>query len=46
LLGETRSMVALRSLLEERGVPHDAIFVKGYWNIARPDRIAGKAPRR
>ena len=46
LMGETRSMVALRAQLEERGVPHDSIFVKGYWNIARPDRIAGQAPRR
>lgn len=44
LLGETRSMVALRTLFEDRGVPHDAIFVKGYWNIARPDRIAGRSP--
>lgn len=44
LLGETRSMVALRALFEERGVPHDAIFLKGYWNIGRPDRIAGAAP--
>jgi NADPH-dependent ferric siderophore reductase len=44
LMGETRSMVALRALFAERGVPHDAIFVKGYWNIARPDRIAGKRP--
>lgn len=46
LMGETRSMVALRALLEERGVPHDAIFVKGYWNIARPDRVAGRTPSR
>ena len=45
LLGETRSMVALRALLEDRGVDHDAIFVKGYWNIGRPDRIAGRTPR-
>lgn len=45
LLGETRSMVALRAVLEGRGLPHDAIFVKGYWNIARPDRMAGRAPR-
>jgi NADPH-dependent ferric siderophore reductase len=45
-MGETRSMVALRAQLEGRGVPHDSIFVKGYWNIARPDRIAGRAPRR
>jgi NADPH-dependent ferric siderophore reductase len=44
LMGETRSMVALRALFEARGVPHDAIFVKGYWNIARPDRIAGRRP--
>jgi NADPH-dependent ferric siderophore reductase len=46
LLGETRSMVALRALLEGRGVPHDAIFVKGYWNIARPDRVTGQSPTR
>jgi len=45
LLGETRTMVALRAALEARGVDHDAIFVKGYWNIARPDRIAGRPPR-
>ena len=45
LLGETRSMVALRTVLEDKGLDHDAIFVKGYWNIARPDRIAGRAPR-
>lgn len=45
LMGETRSMVALRAALERRGMPHDAIFVKGYWNIARPDRIAGHPPR-
>jgi NADPH-dependent ferric siderophore reductase len=44
LMGETRSMVALRALFEGRGVPHDAIFVKGYWNIGRPDRIAGRRP--
>jgi NADPH-dependent ferric siderophore reductase len=44
LLGETRSMVALRSLFESRGVPHDSIFLKGYWNIGRPDRIAGRRP--
>jgi NADPH-dependent ferric siderophore reductase len=45
LLGETRSMVALRAALEERGLAHDEIFVKGYWNLARPDRIAGRAPQ-
>jgi hypothetical protein len=37
-------MVTLRTLLEQRGMSHDAIFVKGYWNIARPDRIAGRPP--
>lgn len=45
LMGETRSMVALRAVLEARGLAHEAIFVKGYWNIARPDRIAGRTPR-
>jgi NADPH-dependent ferric siderophore reductase len=44
LLGETRAMVALRAHLEERGVEHEAIFVKGYWNRGRPDRLAGRAP--
>jgi NADPH-dependent ferric siderophore reductase len=44
LMGETRSMVALRAVLEARGVAHEAIFVKGYWNIARPDRVAGRRP--
>lgn len=44
LLGETRTMVAVRAELEGRGVAHDAIFVKGYWNLARPDRVAGRAP--
>jgi len=31
-------------MLEARGIAHEAIFVKGYWNIGRPDRIAGRAP--
>jgi NADPH-dependent ferric siderophore reductase len=44
LMGETRAMVALRALVEARGVAHDAIFVKGYWNLGRPDRLAGRAP--
>ena len=44
LMGETRSMVAIRAALEARGLAHDAIFVKGYWNVARPDRIAGRTP--
>jgi NADPH-dependent ferric siderophore reductase len=44
LMGETRAMVTLRTVVEQRGIAHDAIFVKGYWNIGRPDRIAGRAP--
>jgi NADPH-dependent ferric siderophore reductase len=44
LLGETRAMVALRALLEHRGLPHESIFVKGYWNLGRPDRLAGRPP--
>jgi NADPH-dependent ferric siderophore reductase len=44
LMGETRAMVALRGVLEARGVDHDAVFVKGYWNIGRPDRLAGRPP--
>ncbi len=44
LMGETRAMVAARAELEARGVAHDAIFVKGYWNLGRPDRLAGRAP--
>jgi NADPH-dependent ferric siderophore reductase len=46
LMGETRAMVTLRSVLEGRGLAHEAIFVKGYWNLGRPDRIAGRAPDR
>ncbi|SHG26106.1 NADPH-dependent ferric siderophore reductase, contains FAD-binding and SIP domains [Jatrophihabitans endophyticus] len=45
LLGESRAMIALRPLVEGRGVVHDDVFVKGYWNHARPDRIAGRPPR-
>jgi NADPH-dependent ferric siderophore reductase len=45
LMGESRAMVVLRGVLEGRGLAHDAIFVKGYWNIGRPDRLAGRAPR-
>jgi NADPH-dependent ferric siderophore reductase len=44
LMGETRAMVTLRSIVEARGIAHDAIFVKGYWNLGRPDRLAGRAP--
>ena len=28
-----RAMIALRAVLEARGVAHDDIFVKGYWNL-------------
>lgn len=45
LMGETRAMVALRAVLEDRGIEHGSIFVKGYWNTGRPDRIAGRAPQ-
>lgn len=45
LMGESRAMVALRGVLEARGLAHDAIFVKGYWNVGRPDRLAGRSPR-
>jgi len=44
LMGETRAMVKLRTVLEAHGIAHDAIFVKGYWNVGRPDRLAGRAP--
>ena len=44
LMGESRAMVTLRGVLERHGVAHDAIFVKGYWNVGRPDRLAGRAP--
>jgi NADPH-dependent ferric siderophore reductase len=44
LMGESRAMVALRAALEARGVEHDAVFVKGYWNIGRPDRLANRPP--
>lgn len=45
LMGETRAMIALRAILEGRALAHDAIFVKGYWNLGRPDRLAGAAPQ-
>jgi NADPH-dependent ferric siderophore reductase len=45
LMGESRAMVTLRAVLEESGVGHDSIFVKGYWNIGRPDRLAGRPPQ-
>ena len=45
LMGETRAMVALRAVLEGRGVEHESIFVKGYWNLGRPDRLANRPPR-
>jgi NADPH-dependent ferric siderophore reductase len=44
LLGESRAMITLRGVVAALGVEHDAIFVKGYWNLGRPDRLAGRAP--
>jgi NADPH-dependent ferric siderophore reductase len=44
LLGESRAMIALRPVVAGLGVEHEAIFVKGYWNVGRPDRLAGRAP--
>ncbi len=44
LMGETRAMVALREVVGRLGLAHDAIFVKGYWNVGRPDRLAGRPP--
>jgi hypothetical protein len=37
-------MVALRPVVEGRGIAHDAVFLKGYWNRGRPDRLAGRPP--
>ena len=45
LLGESRAMIALRPLVEAAGIAHENVFVKGYWNVGRPDRLAGRAPR-
>jgi NADPH-dependent ferric siderophore reductase len=44
LMGESRAMIALRALVEAAGVEHENVFVKGYWNVGRPDRLAGRAP--
>ena len=44
LMGESRAMIALRAEVEARGVEHDDVFVKGYWNLGRPDRLAGRRP--
>jgi NADPH-dependent ferric siderophore reductase len=44
LMGESRAMVALRPVVEAAGIAHEAIFLKGYWNRGRPDRLAGRAP--
>jgi NADPH-dependent ferric siderophore reductase len=44
LMGESRAMIALRSVVEAAGVEHENVFVKGYWNVGRPDRLAGRAP--
>ena len=48
LMGETRSMVALRAVLESRGFAHDAVFVKGYWSRrgVRSAATAGEPERR
>ncbi|WP_375478133.1 siderophore-interacting protein [uncultured Jatrophihabitans sp.] len=39
LLGETRAAIALRAVLEDMGVHHESIFVKGYWNLGRPKTV-------
>ena len=44
LMGESRAMVALRAVVEAAGVEHGNVFVKGYWNVGRPDRLAGRPP--
>jgi NADPH-dependent ferric siderophore reductase len=44
LMGESRAMIALRTLVEAAGVAHENVFVKGYWNLGRPDRLAGRRP--
>jgi len=44
LMGESRAMVGLRTVVEAAGVSHDHVFVKGYWNLGRPDRLAGRPP--
>jgi NADPH-dependent ferric siderophore reductase len=38
LLGESRAVVALRSIVNPLGVPADQVFVKGYWNLGRGPR--------
>jgi NADPH-dependent ferric siderophore reductase len=35
LLGESRAVVALRSVVNGLGLPDDQVFVKGYWNLGR-----------
>jgi NADPH-dependent ferric siderophore reductase len=37
-MGESRAMIALRSMIEAAGVGHEDVFVKGYWNLGRPGR--------
>jgi len=44
LMGESRAMIALRAVVEAAGLEHENVFVKGYWNVGRPDRLAGRAP--
>ena len=38
------AMIALRGVVEQLGVAHDDVFVKGYWNLGRPDRLTGRPP--
>jgi len=39
LLGESRAVVRLREHLGRRGLPRDAVYAKGYWNLnSRPTR--------
>jgi NADPH-dependent ferric siderophore reductase len=39
LLGESRAVVGLRDQLGRRGLPRDAVYAKGYWNLnSRPTR--------
>ncbi len=39
LLGESRAVVRLREQLGRHGLPRDAVYAKGYWNLnSRPTR--------
>ena len=41
VLGESRAVIALRPVLERRGIAPDRMFIKGYWNLGRGGRAAG-----